>query len=437
MIREDEAVDVTDEPKKTIADLARARLIATFELLMAFLLGLLWYSQRDRIPTWAQVTAGLVALVAIVAVLKALDSRKSTLQRRLYAVGVGLMIVAIGLLVYGRATVDLKASLFWYQIDAQGNPVINHEEFKMNQQGNPLLNYEDFQTFRSGQRLKDRIEIPITLAALNITDRPLRDVTVEIHYPREFKVVPQGKQRLDPKRGVLIYEHTLDTLKVHGAAVLLPNTDTDRLVFRITRYRFRRISDEHGIPVEVQTDYAHYGPSNTARTQQGGHPIPLDITLFSEGKPIVSRTLTVILSNFTFYTYMQPTGPAERIEPNRALSDGVIGASAGGKVLKGRLRYNSIDTRGHGNAVPIEYRAFQVAHARLELIFLNGIPRRLIVDADANGKRDYDLWDTDGDGLFDLKLSYSPKKQLKPWTRGMLTGTFFDPLDDTVLDLTK
>jgi len=60
---------------------------------------------------------------------------------------------------------------------------------------------------------KKQFAVPINLAVRNQESTRLEATRIEIYYPRNVRVKPAGKPRIDPGNRVLIYEHDLEDLQ--------------------------------------------------------------------------------------------------------------------------------------------------------------------------------------------------------------------------------
>jgi hypothetical protein len=65
--------------------------------------------------------------------------------------------------------------------------------------------------------------IPVRIAIGNKGRKTLKSVTVQIGYPAGYNVIPQGNQRLDTDKHLLIYQHELDDVYVRGDTSCLSN----------------------------------------------------------------------------------------------------------------------------------------------------------------------------------------------------------------------
>ncbi len=168
----------------------------------------------------------IIVLAALLAVsgLTVYRTRASGLLQRLAAFGLlAVTLVALGVSLVS-ALVTAPATLQWYvghgkELELLDGPL----EVRLPAAGTEVI-------------------VPIRLAASNVSNEGLRDVQVEIHYPREVQVRAAAKQLLDPENRTLIYRHDLDDLLEQGGAVILPESDVDRLVLPVRQRTQRQVA---------------------------------------------------------------------------------------------------------------------------------------------------------------------------------------------------
>jgi hypothetical protein len=383
------------------ANLSEHLLLTAIAALIAFIFGAIWAALRESIAIQWALAAAVATLVAVF--IAYLTPEGHAKRRALFQCGPLLLVAGVLLGIGYIIGQPAEASLDWYVEGQDGRLSLLR--------GKPLtVDYDKLGP--------DRLEIPVSIAALNTGERPLHDVTVEIRYPEGYRVIPQGKQRIDRHKSVLVYEHPLDELKVQGAAVFL--SEPDKLVLRAkVRVDGFVMLGINQVPLDGQAQLVEYGPDVDVRRTSGPpsdstRTIPLSVTLFSEGQRIVSRTLEVTVPEafgvgiyFPNDVWSQPLSIHEQKLAEHAMH------------LGGKSRITGVTPDSAGRPHQIDYRMGTLGTARYQIIRVDGIPRRLIVDADGNGIRDYDLMTKpEGvDGALDSKFAYQQRVPLYPWTK--------------------
>jgi hypothetical protein len=212
-------------------------------------------------------------------------------------------------------------------------------------------------------------------------------------------------------------------LKVEGAAVFL--SETDKLVLRARVENLRSlILTSNYTPFDEQSWLVVYGPDHNVGSRDKPsiaptHTISLLVRLFSEGREIVSRKMEAVVPHAVGGGILYPS----RVWLTRPSSnDNKFANHAMRANAKARLTGTLRDA--DGRLVRIDYRMGTLGAARYQIIRVEGLPRRLVVDKDGDGFRDYELVQhpTRHNGVLDQKLVYDRRIPLYPWTKDMLSA---------------
>lgn len=361
-------------------------------LLTAMVLGIIALFRDHVRPGFQAALVVLAGCLAIVTWLLRVGQRwrhRRLLLRLATGLGVATAVLIVMALVVGRPE---PASLSWYGLDEKDIKV-------------------DVEALSADETLL----VPIRLAARNLADVPLKNVTVEIEYPSGYAVEPKGKQRLDPERRTLVYEHDLDDLKVDGGAVFLPDSSLDQIAFRTdVRTSFGLSFSAEDMPIDFATQVITYTSGDEgSEVPLPTLPIPLQVTLFSDGRPVASSDLSITVPGVLQFGRQLPQRPtpisAEKLSRWSQVTDGPQ-----------RWEMEGLVAKGENEKIPVQYRSGIQGGSRYQVIAVRGIPRRVIVDEDGNGTRDYELNDVDADGTLELAAEYEPDSvSLYPWTQEM------------------
>ena len=80
--------------------------------------------------------------------------------------------------------------------------------------------------------LANRLRVPVRLAIRNSGADPLNVTRVELSYDSSIKVVSSGKAKIDPKGGILIYEHNIGTLESQNEFTPIEEIDVLEIPFK-------------------------------------------------------------------------------------------------------------------------------------------------------------------------------------------------------------
>jgi hypothetical protein len=227
----------------------------------------------------------------------------------------------------------------------------------------------------------DRLVVPIRVAAVNIGDKPLSDVRVELGYPEGYDVEPQPQQSIDPDRHLLIYTHDVKELDRDGPAVILPDTETDRLVLAVGGARLHMVlPGSQDYPADVLGTILLLGPSrHQILCDYAPAKMDIRVRIFSSGDQVAHSTLELDFPFEPTITSLEPEGPSTT--PDRVAR----------KVLRAAVKTRRWDWAGPSPQNTVQFRERSIGRARVFVVGVHGVYRRIIVDADSDGFRDYDL----------------------------------------------
>ncbi len=340
------------------------------------------------------------AALLIISVLLVYQTRASGRPRRLAAFGLlAVTIVALGFSLVS-ALVSPPATLQWY---------VGH--------GNELELLDGPLAVRLPAAGTEVI-VPIRLAARNISNGGLRDVQVEIRYPREVQVRAAAKQLLDPENRTLIYRHDLDDLLEQGGAVILPESDVDRLVLPVRQRTQRQVAIDktHGMPFETEAHFTwlESTPVPVGEEERIFEQFLLQVTLYSGGSKIVEDDLELDLESDLKAELLSPAETAEPSVPARKLLEWAM-ADKSPWQLQGRHR---------GKSERVAFKRGVALDGEYQVVAVQEKTRRIIVDTNFDHFRDGEWWDVDADGFFERYSSYAsmPGVEMFNITEDMLSS---------------
>lgn len=269
-----------------------------------------------------------------------------------------------------------------------------------------------------------RIPVPIQVAVRNTENDALELVRVEIAYPAYLDVVPKGAPRISKDDSKLIYEHDLQVLEPQlDVFTPIQQVDTIYLPLHVAVVD-TIVKTKDGIPLFARFASTYLGHSAPSADQFGaaleaarfGGPGPspnetvtLHFAVFSKGRPAMRASV-----NFELHPSNEPVFGLEPATPV-TLDPTDVERFELAKAEPLPLLDESTHVYQEDQSI-IRCRRIRLGHSTIaQAVSVNNKLRRLLIDANADGKTDYELDDVDDDAAPDYKRVYDEPPEMRPW----------------------
>jgi hypothetical protein len=240
---------------------------------------------------------------------------------------------------------------------------------------------------------KNYLAVPINLAVHNQEKARLEATRVEITYPKDLRVIPEGRPKIDPANNTLIYEHDLRSLDPVTSFTPLDTIDVIHLKYSIIGARSRVVLRKNLVDLEV-----------TVGLESTDHPkgIDLGVKVFSRGRPPLQSKLHLSVDPSKAYGYGDSNAHYKPIPLDA------------GDVALFRTVSRRLEVANRVWEVQIKGKSTTFALAKTRNgsgsysgLLLGGKVTELFVDQDGDGMLDYHLVDSTDPGSPDQKLQPS------------------------------
>jgi hypothetical protein len=246
-----------------------------------------------------------------------------------------------------------------------------------------------------------RVSIPVNLAIANKEAAPLEVVRVELNYDKNLKVESTGKVKIDPSNELLVYEHTIGTLESLGFYTPLETIDTIHVpfVFHVVPVIAR---SRDGVPFYLVTIVGYEGQKFADKVVQ------LGVRILCRDRPALTGVI-----RFHLRAGVQLIGLSD-IPPN------IIDVNKEDVALFQRIPLASEPLvhwkrRDSKEGFLVDYNKVKFSGGIYQYILIDGVIRKVNADTDADGRLDYEMFDSTGDGLPEKKAIASKPEAMLDW----------------------
>lgn len=256
--------------------------------------------------------------------------------------------------------------------------------------------------------LNNEIQIPLRLAIRNKEEADLEVVRAEITYDKSLQIRSTAQKIIHEEPGLITYEHSIGTLPVREGYTPLNIIDTLTLHHHFRTESFIFIAKD-GIPMYVTT-ITGYDPKAMF---YGSNELTFGVRVYSKNRKPFQGQIKVRLEPVSMVRLLYPPQQA-----NGTTGDPLPGdAQLWSDIVKGQgyLLSEWSGTNKEFN-FRIDYKKVQYQNGIYQLIFVNGIARRLNVDSDMDGFIDFELFDATGGGKPNLRGTWDGKLIMVDWS---------------------
>ncbi|TNV75095.1 hypothetical protein FGO68_gene14627 [Halteria grandinella] len=247
-----------------------------------------------------------------------------------------------------------------------------------------------------------KLKLPVNIAVRNRTGEVLEVASVQISYPSWSNVESQGKGQIDPAGDSIVYRHQIGTLPSVDEFTPLETIDILTLTFPIEVFPIL-IKNEKGMPFH---EWALFGGPEFERE---GKELKLKFRVDCKGhKPVISELNLNMPFVFDLAGSKRQKPQVQAIENEEAESVIRLIDQAKEEVTS----WTGVFAKD--NSV-IRFSRNRFAESILQIVRVDDVVRRTIVDSDGDGFVDSDYLDIDGNGIPDQKIKYKGKEEMVDW----------------------
>lgn len=254
--------------------------------------------------------------------------------------------------------------------------------------------------------LRGEIEIPIRLAIRNKEQADLEIVRAEITYDQSLKIKSGAQKIIPEKPGLIIYNHPIGSLPVRDGYTPLDPIDTLILYHRFMVNPLVALSKE-GVPMYF-VSLIGYDP----KAILGINDVVFGITIYcKDHKPFNSKVM-VKMDAISIFDLLYPPNNAITITRSVELSDDKLWK----EIISGKgYILNSWTKSSENYGFKIDYKKINHKGSLCQLVLVNNIPRRIIVDSDMDGFIEFELIDNKGDGHPNIIFIWRERVKMIDW----------------------
>jgi len=221
------------------------------------------------------------------------------------------------------------------------------------------------------------IEVPLYLAFRNAEKEPVDIERVELDYPHDLQVYSQGRAKIDPSGGHLIYEHNLGI--VEPSASFTPVTEIDKL-FLPTKFLVDEavVLTKDEVPIYIDMLIGVSDPFH------GKREIPFELTVYCHDRPPLHRKGLLTVEPAVSLDMDLPHGKFEEASAHDLMLVRQL-RTRPDQVLQDWTRFCKKLER------TIHYERVTYKHGTFDLVFVDNNLRRVIADSAGNGFQSYEL----------------------------------------------
>lgn len=252
--------------------------------------------------------------------------------------------------------------------------------------------------------LKKKIPFSLNLAIRNKDTRPLDVTGVDLIYDKEIDIESQGHTKIDPKNKHIVYRHQIDKLDDVDFFTPLKTVDTIYLPTSqlVTDETIALLKD--GVPVYFATAFTKAGGIKLRELK-----IPFEIKIYCKDRPVFKESFSVWLI-CDFKILFPGNFNAVLVSPTKHDLDSVIDIISQEKALIEQWE-NKQSFDNHS----IKYSKMCFNSGIYQAIYIDQQLRKIIADTDSDSYVDYELMDTDFDGILDKKALFETPKIMFDW----------------------
>src|SRR5215216_5038309 len=228
---------------------------------------------------------------------------------------------------------------------------------------------------------RNYVAVPINLAVRNLEGSRLEATRVEITYPKDLRVIPQGRPKIPPQNNTLIYEHELRSLE--PVASLTPLDTIDVIYMEHSIKGLRNV-------LYIHDNTTRWTSSVGAEVMGPSYAVDLKVRLFSRNRPSLETTLHISVD--ASHAFDAPKESEDSLVPALLTNSDAALFRAVSKRLVTAKRVWEVKVRGKS-------MTFALAKTRYRQGSYNGLllgvkVTEIRVDSDGDGMLDYVLGDT-------------------------------------------
>jgi hypothetical protein len=228
---------------------------------------------------------------------------------------------------------------------------------------------------------RKQFAVPINLAVRNQESEQLEATRVEIYYPKDVKVKPTGKPRIDPDNRVLIYEHNLEDLQAVDNYTPLDTVDTLYFPFSI----------DYSTGIAVGPDLSIAELMIGSQWVRFPNGLELNVKVFARGRPPLNGRIRLLIGERAG----DPSPSGEFKEGTLTAKDLTLFHHLGREM---RTAPNKWVARDLGKSHLLMYRKLRYRGGTFGLLIIDGKLRQVAADVDTDGYLDFNLVDTTAPG---------------------------------------
>jgi hypothetical protein len=230
-----------------------------------------------------------------------------------------------------------------------------------------------------------RFAVPINLAVRNHEPARLEATRVEIYYPRDVKVRPAGKPKIDPRNRVLIYEHDLEDLQAVDNYTPLDTIDTLYFPFSTTYSTAIIVGPDLSL-VELMTGI-----------QKTPYPngLELSVKIYARDRPPLNGLIRLMLGEQAG----NPLPFGEFKETSPTIRESMLFQNLARQAQAAPNVWVAQDLE---KSHLLMFRKIRSGGGTYRLLLIDRKVRRVYADVDSDGYLDFNLVDTTAPGSPDL-----------------------------------
>lgn len=248
--------------------------------------------------------------------------------------------------------------------------------------------------------LDKTIHVPIRLALQNTGSKTARSVRLEIAYPDHLTVNSEASRSIREDGPLRVYRHDLGDLIPARSFTPLRQVDVVNIPVEVTADRFNAVLQD-GIPIHVFT----------ILTFPKVEDIVLGVSLYSESTEPADMTLTIKVPKVAPHVRFLEGNAKGEFSPASSEDLSAVAGAIGRPCSKGEWS----ETVSPGGLV--SYCGLETpGGVGLQLLSVDDVLRRAIVDSDLDGYVDFELWDVDQDDTLEQRIDWNQKVPATEWT---------------------
>ncbi len=246
------------------------------------------------------------------------------------------------------------------------------------------------------------MSMPVNLAVRNRTGEMLEVVSVQITYPNWAKVQSQGKGKIDPNGGSIVYSHQIDTLPSIDEFTPLETIDTLTIPFPV-QVRPVLFESREGVPSHEWTLWG--GPKHGYE----GKELKLRFRVDCKGHKPMLRDLNLNVPEVFGVAGSMRRKPV-LVEIGKAEAESAVRL-----IDQAKEELTSWTGQIPQGGSTIRFSRNRSGKSVIQIVRVNDVVRRTNVDQDGDGFVDFDYLDYTGDGIADHKITYENREEMVDW----------------------